>query len=136
MSSSISRLRGRVAVVAAALLIFLPVNSSIAKADVPDTTLSVFTVNGQDATSGVVNLPVTVVGTDATVVATPTDTALSQVNDVTISGGTSLHVGHNPLSVTVTNLDQTSKYDVDVNVLTTPNTLLKTLTINAWCFVY
>ena len=122
-------MRGRVAILAAAMLIFLPINSSIASADdTPDTTLAVFTVNGTAITSNdqVVDLPLGTSSVD--VVATPNDTTTPA--DVAVSGANNLHAGHNPLSVTVTNGSASTVYTADLNVLTTPNTLLKTFEIN------
>lgn len=130
MSLLISRTRGLVSLLAAAVLILVPLNVSAANAEGlgTDTSLSVFTVNGTQVTD---NQTVTLEPhtSSVVVVAEPSDPAATY----TISGGTDLADGDNPLTVSVTAADGTTKEDHTVNLFVTPissDASLKTLTVN------
>ena len=130
MSLLITRTRGLVSILAATVLILVPLNSSAAKADGlgTDTSLSVFTVNGTSVVDDqTVTLPPNTTSVD--VVATTTDEQATR----TITGDTGLVTGDNPLIVSVTAADGVTTEDHKVTLSVTAlssDTSLKTLTVN------
>ena len=116
MSLIISRTRGLVSILAAAVLIILPIQVSAASASTgTDTSLSVFTVNGNAVVDDQsVSLPVGT--TSVTVVAETTDPEATRV----VTGATSLLPGDNPLVVEVTAADgvTTESHSVNLSVQT------------------
>ena len=128
MSLSINRVRGFVAVLAAAVLFVLPIQVSAANANTgTDTSLSAFTVNGV-AVIDKQTLALPAGTTEATVVATPTDPNASRV----INLDSLLSPGDNPLVVVVTAGDGTTTqtYEVNLDVANSPNDTGATITIN------
>lgn len=128
MSLSINRVRGFVAVLAAAVLFVLPIQVSAANADTgTDTSLSVFTVDGK----AVVDKQTVALSADTfevAVVATPTDPNATRV----IEGAVGLTPGDNPLVVVVTAADGVTKqtYEVNLDVASSPNETGATISIN------
>ncbi|MEI7419252.1 MAG: hypothetical protein WCK24_00145, partial [Actinomycetes bacterium] len=116
MSLLISRARGLVSILAATVLIILPIQVSAASASAgTDTSLSVFTVNGNAVVDDqTVLLPVGT--TSAAVVATTTNPEATRV----VTGATNLLPGDNPLIVQVTAADgvTTENHAVNLSVQT------------------
>ena len=116
MSLLITRARGLVSILAATVLIILPIQVSAASASAgTDTSLAVFTVNGNAVVDDqTVSLPVGT--TTVTVVAETTDPEATRV----VTGGTDLLPGDNPLTVQVTAADgvTTENHVVNLSVQT------------------
>ncbi|MEY3405994.1 MAG: hypothetical protein RLZZ556_66, partial [Actinomycetota bacterium] len=127
MSSLISRTRGLVSILAAAVLVLAPMQVSASNAVGTDTSLQTFTVNGQTVEDGSsVTLPIGT--TSVAVVAEATDPDAA----VDIVGGTGLVAGDNPLTVTVTN-DEVNVQVYSVNLFVqslSSDTALKSWTVN------
>ena len=84
----------------------------VSAASAADNSLSTFTVNGTSVVDGA-SVDLDPYTTSATVVATPTD----PTSTVAVTGDTGLHLGDNPLVVTVSNPDETfATYNVNLNV--------------------
>ena len=112
MSLSINRVRGFVAILAAAVLFILPIQATAANANTgTDTSLSVFTVNGV-AVVDKQTVPIAAGVFEVPVVATPTDPAAI----ATIDGDTGLAPGDNPLTVVVTSGDKSKTQTYEVNL--------------------
>ncbi len=127
MSLSINRVRGFVAILAAAVLFILPIQATAANANTgTDTSLSVFTVNGV-AVVDKQTVPIAAGEFDVIVVATPTDPAATR----TIDGNDGLVPGDNPLVVVVTAGDGVTKqtYEINLDVANSPNDTGATITI-------
>ncbi|NBR64840.1 MAG: hypothetical protein EBT65_02665 [Actinobacteria bacterium] len=128
MSSLIKRARGLVSVLAAAVLIVIPIHTSAASASPgADTSLSVFTVNGNNVSDGdTVTLPAETSSVDA--VAFPTDNEAT----VQITGSTNLVPGYNLLYADVTSADSysTQRYTVVLSVEFSDDTSLSHFSIN------
>ncbi|MEY4418104.1 MAG: hypothetical protein RIQ88_542, partial [Actinomycetota bacterium] len=130
MSTLKARVRGLASVLTAATLILIPLHVSAAKADgaSSDTSLSVFTVNGNSVSDNdVINLSAGT--TSVTVNAETNDPDAS----LTISGGSNLTAGDNPLTVSVTAADgvTTEDHSVTLRVASYPSdTSLLSFTVN------
>jgi len=116
LSLLITRARGLVSILAATVLIILPIQVSAASASAgTDTSLSVFTVNGNAVVDDQsVSLPVGT--TSVTVVAETTDPEATRV----VTGASDLLPGDNPLVVQVTAADgvTTESHTVNLSVQT------------------
>ncbi|NDD25801.1 MAG: hypothetical protein EB103_02845, partial [Actinobacteria bacterium] len=127
MSSLISRTRGLVSILAAAVLVLAPMQVSASNAVGTDTSLQTFTVNGQAVEDGSsVTLPIGT--TSVAVVAEATDIDAT----VDVTGGTGLVAGDNPLTVTVTN-DEVNVQVYNVNLFVqslSSDTSLKSWKVN------
>ena len=127
MSLSINRVRGFVAILAAAVLFILPIQATAANANTgTDTSLSVFTVNGV-AVVDKQTVPIAAGEFEVPVVATPTDPNATR----TIDGNVGLVPGDNPLVVVVTAGDGITKqtYEINLDVASSPNDTGATITI-------
>jgi hypothetical protein len=127
LSLSINRVRGFVAILAAAVLFILPIQATAANANTgTDTSLSVFTVNGV-AVVDKQTVPIAAGLFEVPVVATPTDPTATR----TIDGNVGLTPGDNPLIVVVTAGDGITKqtYEINLDVASSPNDTGATITI-------
>ena len=112
MSSLFSRTRGLVSILAATVLLVLPIQVNTASASTGiDTSLSVFTVNGSSVVDNqTVSLPV---GTKSVaVVAETTNPAATRV----VTGATNLLPGDNHLIIQVTAADGVTSENHSVNL--------------------
>ena len=127
MSSLISRTRGLVSILAAAVLVLAPMQVSASSAVGTDTSLQTFTVNGQTVEDGSsVTLPIGTTSVEVVADATDPDAAVDVV------GATGLVAGDNPLTVTVTNQEvNVQVYSVNLFVQSlSADTSLKSWTVN------